>query len=273
MFDSVLPVLGDREFTAIATLLAQSTGITYSKNKRSFFLARLSPRLRQLGLGDFGAYVRLLRSSASSSERLRLVDLLTTHETSFWREATHFDVLDREVSERRPFAGGFKAWSAAASSGEESYSIAMTVARRLSLPLFEVWGTDVSQSVLASARRGLYPLRRAETIPLEERRRWCRKGQGQWAGSFLVTRELRARCHFTVGNLMQPQPRVGPFDVAFLRNVLIYFSREQQLEVIRNVVDRIKPGGLLIVGHSESAGQAHPALRQLQPSVFRVEKS
>ena len=149
--------------------------------------------------------------------------------------------------------------------------------RRLSLPLLFVLAlflyrapSPVASGIIEKAKTGLFPLARSTTIPELMLKRFCLRGQGRWEGQFLVAKELRNRVTFEVANLMVPQSDAGPFDLVLVRNVLIYFDAVRQERVIRNLVDRLKPGGLLIVGHSETAPRL-PNLRQLQPSIYRRE--
>jgi chemotaxis protein methyltransferase CheR len=262
--------MGDRELAGFATLFERHTGIRYRPEKRGLLVSRLVGRLRARGLADFASYLKLLENPTERAELMRLIDVLTTHETFFWREPSHFEFLEDWLDALPGRPQKLRAWSAASSTGEEGYTLAMTLAGKLPLGSFEVVGTDVSPGVVQTANQGLYPLGRAQHIPDAAKQRWCRKGAGEYDGTFLIARELRAHVKFSVANLMVPQPTLGKFHVAFLRNVLIYFRPDQQRNVVRNVVDRLIPGGLLIVGHSESATNAHPKLQVVVPSVYRL---
>lgn len=262
--------MGDREFKRVCALLEQHSGIRYTPDKRNLVTTRLLGRLRERDVASFSEYVRLLDDPTEHHEVMRLVDALTTHETYFFREPQHFEFLDRHLAELPTLPRSFDCWSAACSSGEEPYTLAMQLAERLPLGSFRVTGTDVSSAMVERAHRAVYPMARAQHIPPEVLRRWCRRGQGSWEGHLLVARELRAHVSFQVANLCLPQPSLGPFDVVLLRNVLIYFGARDRHAIVRNVADRIKPGGLLIVGHSESATGLHPRLQPLQPSIYRL---
>ena len=159
----------------------------------------------------------------------------------------------------------FRVWSAASSSGEEAYTIAMVLADLLGSADWQVMGTDISTRVLERARKGLYPMERAATIPQEFLRRFCLKGQDRHEGLFLMSRQIRDRVTFLQANLCQELPRLGPFDVAFLRNVLIYFEVTQKRRAVEAVMAQLKPGGLLIVGHSESLTGICGGPRRLAP--------
>jgi len=262
--------IGPLEAEALRKLLEQRTGIAYQAEKHALLATRLLGRLRARGVSDFASYLSVLRRPEEQPEVEKVIDALTTHETSFWREPAHFDFITRHVTAMRPRPAVLRAWSAAASSGEEAFTLAMVLAALMPLTSFEVLGTDVASGIIEKAKTGLFPLARSTTIPELMLKRFCLRGQGRWEGQFLVAKELRNRVTFEVANLMVPQSDAGPFDLVLVRNVLIYFDAVRQERVIRNLVDRLKPGGLLIVGHSETAPRL-PNLRQLQPSIYRRE--
>lgn len=263
--------IGPLEVDALRALLERHTGISYQPEKHALFTTRLAHRLRARGVADFTSYLQLLRRPEEHDEISRVIDALTTHETSFWREPAHFEFLTQHVVAMRPRPPVYRAWSAACSTGEEVFTLAMVLGSCMPLTSFEVVGTDVSPGVVETARAGLFPLARSSSIPPNALRRFCRRGQGSWEGQFLVTRDLRERTRFEVSNLLAPQTYLGLFDLVMLRNVLIYFDADRQQQLVHNTVDRLKPGGLLMVGHSETASKLHPALRQLQPSIYVKE--
>jgi chemotaxis protein methyltransferase CheR len=262
--------ISDQEFRQFQAMVLHETGISLSDQKKTLVLSRLSSRLRHRKVATFMDYHRLLQDPLEQDERQAAIDLMTTNETSFFREAEHFDILREHIRGLRPVPFPFQVWSAASSSGEEAYSIAMLLADVLGSAHWEVKGTDISTRVLDRARRGLYPMERAATIPKDYLRRFCLKGQGKHEGLFLIDRPLRERVSFLQANLCRVLPKVGPFDVAFLRNVLIYFETAQKRKVVEGVMGQLKPGGLLIVGHSESLTGISGGLVQLRPTVYRV---
>jgi chemotaxis protein methyltransferase CheR len=262
--------MSDQEFTRIRSLVLQETGIHLSDQKKALVVGRLSSRLRSRKLQAFSEYYKILRDPSEAEELQVAIDLITTNETSFFREADHFQVLRDHLKELRPVPFPFRVWSAASSSGEEAYTIAMVLADVLGSADWRVVGTDISTRVLERARRALYPMERASTIPKEFLHRFCLKGQGKQEGLFLMDRTVRDRVTFLQANLCQPLPQLGPFDVAFLRNVLIYFEPGQKRRVVEAVARQEKPRGLLIVGHSESMAGVGEGLAQLRPTVYRV---
>lgn len=260
----------EAEFLRFRNLVLQETGIHLSDQKRALVVGRLGSRLRHRQIANFSDYYKLLQNPTEGDELQAAIDLITTNETSFFREADHFISLREYLRGLRPVPFPFRVWSAASSSGEEAYTLAMVLADQLGAAEWEVVGTDISTRVLERARKALYPMERAATIPPELLRRYCLKGQGKHEGMFLIDRPLRERVSFLQANLCQPLPRLGPFDVAFLRNVLIYFQVEQKRRVIESVLSQLKPGGLFIVGHSESLTGLYDGLQQLRPTVYRV---
>lgn len=262
--------ISDVDFARFRSLVLQETGISLSEQKKALVVGRLSSRLRNRGIGTFSEYYKILQDPAEGDELQAAIDLITTNETSFFRESEHFQVLRDYLRDLRPVPFPFRVWSAASSSGEEAYTIAMVLSDCLSSADWQVVGTDISTRVLERARRAIYPMERATTIPHEFLRRFCLKGQGRHEGMFLMSRQLRDRVSFQQANLCQPLPRLGPFDVAFLRNVLIYFDAAQKRRVVEGVISQLKPRGLLLVGHSESLTGISEGLLQLRPTVYRV---
>lgn len=262
--------INSAEFHRFQELVLRVTGITLSDQKMALVEGRLGTRLRYRKVENFTAYYHLLHDPHEGDELQAAIDLITTNETSFFREADHFNVLERHIHDLKPIPFPFRVWSAASSSGEEAYTIAMVLSDVLGNAEWQVLGTDISTRVLERARKGLYPLERAATIPKDFLQRFCLKGQDRHEGMFLVSRAIRDRVSFQQANLCKPLPKFGPFDVVFLRNVLIYFDAPQKRLVVEAARAQLKPGGLLIVGHSESLTGICQGLFQLRPTVYRM---
>jgi len=260
----------DGEFARFQQLVLKATGINLSDQKRALVVGRLGSRLRHRKADSFSTYYKILQDPHEGDELQAAIDLITTNETSFFREIDHFRVLREHILGLRPVPFPFRVWSAASSSGEEAYTIAMVLADLLGSAEWQVLGTDISTRVLERARKGLYPMERAATIPADYLRRFCLKGQDKHEGLFLMSRQIRERVSFVQANLCQNLPRLGSFDVAFLRNVLIYFDVPQKRRVVEAVMAQLKPGGLLMVGHSESLTGICEGLMTLRPTVYRV---
>lgn len=261
--------LSDSEFSRFRRFIHETAGIHLSDAKKTLVNNRLAGRLRARGLASYGDYYDLITGGADMQELQTAVDLLTTNETYFFREPKHFDFL-RRLLEKRP-AGGkpFRVWSAASSSGEEAYSIAMLLADLLGDQPWEVFGSDLSARVLAKARIGHFPMERASHVPKDYLRRFCLKGTGPEAGTLLVNRELRARVSFEQINLVQPLPDVGQFDVILLRNVMIYFNKATKSTVVASLLNVLRPGGHFIIGHTETLHEINNTLETVAISIFR----
>ena len=256
-------------FAGIVELFHRISGIRLAASKQALVYGRLQRLALEAGEPSVQRYAeRILKGLVSKEELVRVVDRLTTNETYFFREPKHFEDLQRRAEQAD--GEGFRVWSAASSSGEEAYSICMVLADTLGLQAdWQVWGTDLSTAMVQAARQGLYPLDRAENIDPERLRRYCRRGQGAYDGQLLVAAELRKRTHFQSANLMERLPENLPlFDVIFLRNVLIYFDAEAKKQIVRSVLQRLKPDGVLYSGHAESLGGLELPIRTLQPAIY-----
>lgn len=264
--------LSHHAFQAVTRLFHEVSGIRLGEHKQALVTGRLQRLAAEAGAPDVDSYVEtLLRGGAPAQEMTRLIDRLTTNETYFFREPQHFEHLAGRL---RTLAAGseFAVWSAASSSGEEAYSAAMLMSELLGAPgervHWRVVGTDLSTAMVDSARRGLYTLERARLVPPDYLKRYCLRGQGPATGQLLVGRELRSRVQFECANLMQPLPAALPmFDVIFLRNVLIYFESDAKAAIVRRVLERLKPGGLLYTGHAESLSNLGLPVRVLGTAV------
>jgi len=257
----------DNEFRKFQTFIFDAAGISLAPAKKALVSGRLAKRLRACQLDSYGDYFTLLSDDAHRAERQIAIDLLTTNETYFFREPKHFEFLGAIASASR--GGGFRVWSAACSSGEEPYSIAMVLADRLAGKPFEVIGTDISTRMLQAAQRAHYPDIRARQMPSDYRKRFCLRGTGPQEGTLLVERGLRQRVRFAQANLVAPLPDLGRFDVAFLRNVMIYFDAATKREVVQRVASLLRPDGYLCIGHSESLHDLGIDLIPVAPSIFR----
>jgi chemotaxis protein methyltransferase CheR len=244
----------DRDFGQIAAMVKRDYGLHLEPAKKSLVYSRLARRLRARGLASFADYCRLLEQERGD-ERDRMLSALTTNVTQFFREAHHFDLLGREVLPAlvaRARAGGrVRIWSAGCSSGQEPYSIAATVlevcpdAARLDL---RILATDVDPEVLASARAGLY---RADDLAGLLGSRQSRLFDETDCPKRAIRAELRALVSFRLLNLVGDWPMSGQFDVIFCRNVAIYFDKPTQERLWSRFADRLAPGGVLFIGHSE----------------------
>jgi len=259
----------ERAFQDIRAWIREVAGINLSNQKRALVVGRLSARLKHHGLASYAEYFRLLTSGREPAEVQIAIDRLTTNETQFFREPRHFDFLRERILPLRSTRHVFRAWSAAASSGEEPYSIAMILAASLGDAAWELVASDLSARVLERARSGHYALARATSIPRPLLEAYCLKGIGTQAGTLLIEPRLRSRVRFEQINLIEPLPRIGVFDVIFIRNVMIYFDMPTKRDVVARVLRQLRPDGYLIVGHSETLNGVTEALEPVVPSIYR----
>lgn len=264
------PTITDQEFTLFQRLIYKIAGIDLADSKKVLLVGRLQRRLREYQFTTFSEYYRLVASGQHPRELQTMVDLLTTNETYFFREPRHFDYLRDEILPRRPRGEHFRIWSAASSSGEEAYTMAMVLAEAISVGTWEVFGSDISTQVLDKARTGQYSLERTQGIPPGFMRKYCLKGIRSNEGTFMVAPALREHVTFGQINLTQPISReVGLFNVIFLRNVMIYFDIETKRKVIGHLLPHLAPGGYFIVGHSESLNSITDKLVTVLPTIYR----
>lgn len=264
--------LTDGEFLQFQRFIHEVAGIALSDAKKPLVSGRLAKRLHQLRVDSYGSYFQLIASGKAPEETQIAIDLLTTNETYFFREARHFEHLRAVLKERKPGGALFRVWSAACSTGEEAYSIAMLLADLLPPQSWEVLASDISARVLETARRGHYPMERAAHVPQDYLRRFCLKGIDVEEGTLLVSRALRECVEFVQINLNAARmPALERFDVVFLRNVLIYFDRDTKRRVVQRVLDCLRSGGYLYIGHSESLHDMGLPLRSVAPAIYRKE--
>jgi chemotaxis protein methyltransferase CheR len=259
----------DREFMQFQRFIYDAAGIFMANGKQALVSGRLAKRLAHYQLETYGDYLRLLESRSQPAELQVAVDLLTTNETYFFREPKHFALLRDLAVDARDKGKTLRVWSAASSSGEEPYSIAMVLADVLGDAAWEVLGTDISTRVLERARCGHYPMERASQMPQNYLKRFCLKGQGAETGTMLIERPLRQRVQFQHLNLNEPLPKIGSFDVIFLRNVMIYFNLETKRQVVARLLSQLRPGGYFLIGHSETLNDINDTLQVVAPSIYR----
>jgi len=267
-----MDAFSDRTFDKISALMHATIGLSLNTSKKSLVSSRLGPRIQKLGLGGFEDYLAMLEDEAEPAEFQMAVDLLTTNETYFFREPRHYEVLEAELAARKG-RGPLAVWSAASSFGDEAYSTAMLLADMQQAgrigPDWSILGTDISHRVLLSAKEAVYPVDRLRNVTPERLRRYCLRGEGESEGQVMVQPKLRERVSFGQLNLCKPCSGLGPFDVVFLRNVLIYFDTDTKIEVVNRVVATLRPGGLFFLGTAEGRVNGTVPLTTLAPGAFR----
>lgn len=259
----------DHEFSWIVNYLQAKTGIALSHGKQALVMGRLDKRLKKHHCKSYAEYFALLDCPGFEDETIAAIDLLTTNETYFFREPKHFEFI-RQLAITNKFNNTLRIWSAASSSGEEAYSIAMVLAEHCRQSRWEILGSDISSKVLVKARRAMYPLASSNKIPTLLLKKYCLKGRDEYEDFFLIDRSLREKVEFREINLVHPFPDLGLFDVIFLRNVMIYFNKDTKDQLIHKLEQCLKPGGYFIVSHSETLANTRTCLRQLQPSIYQL---
>ena len=264
-------ILTAAEFASIVNRVRETTGIVLGETKRDLVYGRLGRRLRARGCTSFADYLALLDSPEGEDEQTELVNAITTNLTSFFREPHHFEALAKTVLPGLAQAPGrrLRIWSAACSSGEEPYSIAMVVQK--TLPDLARWdarilATDIDTGMIAASRAGVYELAKTAAIPREMARGRMAKMD---ADTVEMSQELKELIRFRPLNLLGPWPFRGTFDVIFCRNVVIYFDKETQRRLFDRFADALAPGGWLFIGHSESLFRVCDRFQHLGRTIYR----
>lgn len=248
----------DADFARLRNLVKNLTGISLSEQKRELVYGRLTRRLRALGFGSFKDYCDFLEDNLDA-ELEHFTNAITTNLTSFFRENHHFELLSNDLRSwlmnRLGSNGRLRIWSAGCSTGEEAYSIAITLAETIP-DVFsrnvKILATDLDTNVVATGRAGVYPENRIEAIEAERKRKWFQRGSGTTTGMVRVDQKLRDMVTFNQLNLMGEWPMRGKFDVIFCRNVVIYFDKPTQSKLFSRYADALCDDGVLFIGHSET---------------------
>lgn len=266
-------LLTDTDFARIRLLIHQRAGISLSGQKRQMVYSRVSRRLRELGMREFSAYLGFLEADPRHQEWELFINALTTNLTAFFREAHHFPLLAEHV---RHCPQPVTVWCSAASTGEEPYSIAMTLIETLGsrASACSVVATDIDTQVLAKAVEGIFTLEQAGKLSSERLKRFFLKGSGAYAGKVRIRPEVAAMVKFSQLNLLDPKwPLKGMFDAIFCRNVMIYFDKPTQEKILQRFVPLMSPQALLFAGHSENFTFAQHALRLRGQTVYGLAGS
>jgi chemotaxis protein methyltransferase CheR len=258
----------------IIELMYDRCRVRLHDGKEALIRARLGKRIRQYGFAGLTEYCNFLRTRGSEEEFTWVVDALTTNFTNFLREEDHFQYLTSEAlpSLLAPGQSQFRVWSAAASSGEEAYTIALYLSEHY--PPNQGWdwritASDVSTKMIESARLGIYPEARVRAVPRPWLRKYFQKGVGSWAGQYRVKSCVAERIDFRQINLVESYSHPALMEVVFCRNVMIYFDRATQEQIVNRICRFLRPEGFLLTGHSESLQGLNVPLRRLQPSVYQ----
>ena len=270
--------LSDNEFTAISDLVYEKAGINLHAGKKELVRARLASIIRKENFGSFSNFFEHTIQDETGNELVRLLDALSTNLTHFFREPDHFSYLAKTFlpellstkTNGRPRS--LRIWSAGCSTGEEPYSIAMTLLDHLpSIDSMDVkiLATDLSSQAMRTASRGVYQEAKVSGVSPESLKRYFKKGHGSAEGSYLVKDEVKRLITFRRLNLIDPFPVKGPFDLIFCRNVMIYFDKEIQQNLVGRFYDILRKQGYLFIGHSESLGLTNNDFHYIKPTIYR----
>lgn len=268
--------LTDSQFYKLSKYITSKYGIKLPIEKKVMLQSRLQKRLKELRFDSFELYIDYLFQD-SNNEDVNLIDAVSTNKTDFYREPNHFDFITNhflpEFTRNHTINRELKVWSAGCSSGEEPYTICFVFEefmRENKHFLYSVYATDISQEILQKAALGIYKLDKVSVIPLEQKKRYLLKSKDTENPTVRVQPNIRKKVRFEVFNLLRNvYSNDDMFDIIFCRNVLIYFERQIQEQVVNVLVNRLKKGGLFFIGHSESLMGMSVPLELIQPTVFR----
>ena len=269
-------VLTNKEFTYICQYVYDRAGIVLAENKRQMVYRRLTRIVREKKLDSFNQYCQLLQANEEGEEDY-LINAITTNLTSFFREQHHFDYLknyeiprliNQNKKEKR-----IRVWSSASSTGEEPYSIAITFFEAMKNLLSQwdvkILATDIDSNVLACCKTGVYDSKKIVGLPDKIIKEYFYKGSGVNQDKYKVANKSAQLLTFKKLNLLHEWPMKGPFDIIFCRNVIIYFDKPRQQELFARYHQMLKPGGLLILGHSENLGAYQQYFKNVGRTIFR----
>lgn len=257
--------LSDKEFELFQKFVFKHIGISLADSKKFLVKNRLLKRLLAYKLDSYSDYYRFIQ--VNKAEQTEMLNLITTNETYFFRELSHFNFLQKTIISNFK-TSNLRVWSAASSVGAEAYSIAMLLENNVQS--YEIFGSDINSEVIKKANVGLYPIKWIDKIPKDLVSKYCLKGKGEHKGWFLVDRCLINNMSFKEKNLMNLHNDLGIFDVIFLRNVLIYFDKETKIKIINNVMANLRVGGYFFISLTEHIHDLNiKNLEQVQSSIFK----
>lgn len=270
--------LRDIDFVKIRSFVYDNYGINLHNGKRELVKARLSKRLRKKNFQSFADYFRFVQTKAGADELIIMIDSLSTNLTSFFREERHFhklreivpEIIAKASNSSRLHKPHLNLWCSASSTGEEPYSLAITLKEVVNDrdADLDILATDISTRVLKTAVAGIYAHERVKSIPHALLRKYFQIGQGKWERNYRIKKDLRKIVRFMRFNLMDKIPFTDPFDIIFCRNVMIYFDKKTQQGLVNRFYDCLKPGGWLFVSHSESLTGLHHQFKYIEPSIY-----
>jgi chemotaxis protein methyltransferase CheR len=264
--------IGRREFQEVCHLAHERFGLDLKPGKEALVSSRLSKRMRECHLQNFGQYLELVREDTTGAELSALIDALTTNYTSFLREPAHFALLRKSVLPQLKGRASLSIWSCGCATGEEPYSILFHLLDEYGmnrLTRLNILATDISRRALEKAAAAIYPKDRFRELPPGWMPQFLQQGTGKWEGYLRVRKELRSRVEYRRLNLMESFSHLPAFPVIFCRNVMIYFDKPTQEKLIQRFTAQLEPGGYLMIGHSEGLMGIQHDLVYIQPAVYR----
>lgn len=266
-----IPELSPDAFKKLQRLADTVLGISLQENKKDLIRNKLLKRLHAKQCCSFDDYFD--KALHSPDEKEVLLNLLTVNETSFFREPNHFEFIKTILHQWKNRQ--LSCWSAAASNGAEAYSLAMLLDEQLrwNQTHWEILASDINAEILHAARRAVYPLHLADKIPANYRQRYCLKGMEGSEGLFMIDEALKERIRFLRHNLLHPLQTPKQYDLIFLRNVLFYYETEKRKQILHNILKHLRPGGYLLVGHSEHLDSAAFGLTTVQTTIYQKERA
>jgi chemotaxis protein methyltransferase CheR len=275
------PIMSEKDFRRFRDLIYDQCGINLLPKKKLMLTGRISKRLRELDISSFAEYFDYVTSSKGRSEELiRMIDVVTTNKTDFFREPKHFDFLINLAlpnilqSGRATSHNRLNIWSAGCSSGEEPYTLAMVLSeffRATGQGGFSILATDISTRVLNIAQKGIYPERSVAPVSIQLKQKYLMKGKGSRAGLCRIVPELRKCIQFRHLNLIGGRnfELRTKMDIIFCRNVIIYFDRNTQIQLFEKFYHQLNPGGYLFIGHSETLHGINDQFEPVSVAVYR----
>jgi chemotaxis protein methyltransferase CheR len=263
--------LTDSQYNKLSNLIYTTAGINLGDNKKELVHARLCKVMRKRKISGFKEYIKILENDKSGNELVSLLDSIATNVTHFFREEKHFHFLIENISDKG-YNGGLRIWSAGCSSGEEPYSIAITLFEHIlnqASPLPTIVATDISTKILSRAMQGVYPMKAVQKMDKSMLKKYFLKGKNTNDGVVKIKKEVSRIVSFERVNLIENFNFNAKFDVIFCRNVMIYFDSKTREQIVRKFYDALNPGGYFIIGHSESLNGLNHPFNYVKPTIYR----
>ncbi|PCI30738.1 MAG: hypothetical protein COB67_00890 [SAR324 cluster bacterium] len=264
--------MSDAEFGQYQQLIYDTCGINFTAPKKQLLISRLRKRMNVMKIPSFRAYREHVTNPMHKDEFTLMLNAVSTNKTDFFRESVHFDFLIKNVYPRMTGQRDIRIWSAACSSGEESYTLGMTLLEHFGnnrSKNIKILSTDISTKVLDEAERGIYSTAQISPVPQPLLRKYFLKGSNQWSDHYLVKDCLKELTYFRRLNLMEKFPLSVTFDFIFCRNVMIYFDKITRERLVANLAEQLTRGGYLFIGNAESLSGIKTTLKYVQPAVYQ----